>query len=371
MKVLIISAHPLYDNRISKHISTCLKYGVKVEYFNISVSDTKMFPYSGNPNVTLIHCHNAVSKTDPAGALKSFFKLYRYVSNSDADIVHVHDPSLLFIAKKANRSNKRVVFDKHERFEEIDCLNAKYGAWNEKHYKSTISAEVCVNDSLADYIYKLRKESPIIVPNYQLFSKYRQSDTKKHSDGIIRSAFIAQSLSAESTLDGKLLFDVLDIVFKNSSNFEFTIVGNSDYYKDRKQQLQDKYPGRFHDLGVIPYDKVVELNNLSDIGLLFYRDVPNAKRCSPNKLSEYLLSSQVIFSVGDFADSKAIENCDCIKLHKFGTQAETIANEILDLLNDIKRIETLQAESNRTGALFSWENYENRYYELYCSLLGK
>lgn len=36
MKILLLSIHPLIDNRINKHIGTLLKNGYCIEYINVS-----------------------------------------------------------------------------------------------------------------------------------------------------------------------------------------------------------------------------------------------------------------------------------------------------------------------------------------------
>lgn len=364
MKILVISIHNLFDNRINRHMTTLIKKGHIVEYFNISKSNKENFEYIDD--VKLTHINTDFSKNNLIAVIRALRVARKTISNSDSQIVHFHDPLLLSLSKFCKKRGKKVVFDKHESYETIKGLNGRISSLLERKYSRYIDGVVYVNTNQLKYLEYIGYKMKSMIPNYQLKSSY--SLPRNSLRNRIRFIYIG-SLSNE-TRNTSLMLNVMNRILEDNQNVEFILGGRIiddevkaiiDYMVLKRKNFEYK--------GVVKYSTVITDTINSDIGLYFAKDVPNNFMSSPNKIYEYLLSGLAIVSIGSFTDSQII-NQSCGRVFDYSVKEQDLIDYISLLINDRKLLKKLKIVSQELGNKYTWESVEDNYIIMYTDLLS-
>lgn len=360
MKILIISTHPLDDNRIKKHIRTLLSNGYEITYVNCS--ESKKADFVLTEKIELIHFNISYEKKNLIKVFFNYIKIRKLINKIDAEIIHVHDPIFISLFKKAKKRGMMTVFDKHERYETIRDFNARVATRLEYKNRKFIDGVAFVTKEQIEYLKSIGIENLKHIPNFQSKYDYPQKLLK---EDINRVKLIYMGDLSSQTRDIVLMLHVIKDLLKQKSNIE-VILGGQGLDKeshDIVNGLAELY-SNFIYYGYMKYDDVIKHTLDSDIGFYFTKDHPNNYNSSPNKIYEYLISGCILVGVGKFADHDLIHQ-QCGLIFDYNTRVDIIVTEIIKLIDDKNKMKDFKEKAKSLGESFTWESVESRYIDLY------
>lgn len=364
-KIVILSIHRLGDNRIEKHIRRLLVEGYHVKYVNASASNNEAVV--ADKGLQLVHIPIPYVKASGIRILKIYRKMIRELKEDTGDVVHIHDPQLLPLAKTASRLGYKVVYDRHERYEVIPVLTAKVGTFFEQSYAKWVDGIVYVNPTQAEYINRLFKCETVMIPNYQ--SEQLFVGNKKR--GLAKQIqFIYVGSLEESLRNILLMLRVMRRVLKEREQCGFVLGGTCNNDAVRKEiDVFSNETERFEYCGLIPYQEVVKKTRDSDVGLLFLKQCGNTEGASANKLYEYLLAGLVVIGMGNFMHSREVVEARAGIIFDYDTDEEEIVKQIIEIVDSYPLLKQLQKNAKELGKAFSWDEVADNYIALYDRLI--
>lgn len=365
MKVLVLSIHPLYDNRIKRHINTLISNEIDVTYINASHSSVSEFSLSSN--IKLIQINTKFTKKHILKMFLALYKMSQYIKKESFDVVHVHDPILLIFSKRIKKMRKKIIFDKHESFEKMNAHIAKVGTYFEKKYFSIIDGIVLVNPNQIEYIRTLGKKEYTVIPNYQsvrdlLRIQKMQNYPVNRNDNQIRIIYIGSLSNIDRDTLGMLI--IMEKILKKYSNVSFILGGeimDDNIYNNisRLKSLKN-----FSFLGKISHEEVLKETLEADIGLYFPRNLPNNNGSSPNKIFEYIMTNTSIVAIGNFMHYSEMD--DFIgKVFPYNTEHNIIAEFLIKLIETPSLVNKYKSNCDFLSKKYTWENVEMNYLFLY------
>lgn len=362
MKVAVVSIHPLNDNRIARHIKTLLSNEIEVEYVNVS-KGTK-FPL----DYVKVHSLEMTFNThDPISILKTWKYIKSALKKLSFDIIHVHD---LYLLPAVTGIGKPVVFDRHERFEIIDSVLAKMFSLYERNKIKKLDACVYTVDGEEKYLTQIGYKNMALIPNYQSQKAFEKLE--ENGNRNIRTLLYIGSLSNYDR-NIELTMEVFKNVLEREQNTKCILGGEicDEVIEMKVKELQERFPDRFSFLGFCKHEDVIALTLKADFGFLFFRDFPNTRYSSPNKLYEYMLGKTIFIGVGQFILEKEIVEEQAGYIYRYEVDAEVIASGIADLIHDPEKLERMKENAYTIGKRYTWESVEGRYAELYKKVLAE
>lgn len=359
MNVLVISCHPLQDNRISKMIESVKKSGNKITYINISTQQET--PLDWFEEIEVIKFYADFSKKYLLNDIIILNRIKKIIKRVRPDIVHVHDPYLIPLLKCSKKYGAKTVFDKHEAYEIIDGFAGKTGAICERLFHSYIDGIVYVSTSQESHINTIGYKAKAWIPNYQSEKAFNQVNCSEHD--TIR-LFYAGDLSDVSR-NTTVMLQLIESILKKYNNTECTIAGRTSDPRihDRIMDMENRL-SRFHYCNYMLYDDVIKNTKNSDIGLYLTKYDRNNIGSSPNKINEYLLAGIAIFSQGRFADWESI-NGVAGQVYGYDATIEELFDGLCYLIDNPCILSKMKNESAIIGKERTWESIENRYIQLY------
>lgn len=388
-KVVVLDAHALNDNRISKHIrSVSPSYPLLRLNFNF-YEDRAADPTNGSA----VRSFNVGILKNPylngmLFTLRNMFGYSRRISDllsrdflkdGDRAVFHVHDPYVLGLAHKLKRRfpGSSVVYDRHEYF---DIWRNRFGFSSpgllERIYGSCVDEIVFVSRRLDSLPEHLRNMKATVIPNYPEGDRFNEDDIKEKIDGFTTSGRIEfvyfGVLNLDFDRDMRMMFRLMDSLMGSNHNVCFTVAGRLDHRDVRPflDDLQERYGDRMRYLGEIPFDEVVHRTQRAHLGLFLLRADSSMwseeHPVSPNKIYEYLLSGTIPVI------RAALDDLDLIAPSSLvfgkGSTFEDIRDCLADLLHDGTRLRGMMAECRELGRRFSWETVSPGYLQCYARL---
>lgn len=361
MKILVVSYHNINDNRINKHLNTISRFAEHVHYVNISDSKRQNLTVRENCSVEQIPVN--VTKKNPFGIIWAFLKVRRIIRNSNANIIHIHDPLLIVLLPYAKSRKMTTVYDKHESYELYGGLHGRISNYLENTYHKKIDGVVYVNSNQELYLntFAYRKR---LIPNFQVKAQF-SSAVEKSSSPITLIYIGTLTESSRATL---LMLDMIEAILSTRSGVNCVIGGpvNDSRIDERLEALSNKFE-TFSYLGYVPYNELIELTCKSDIGLYFQKDRPNNIGSSPNKIFEYLLSGLAVVSIGRFEHWDKIDSV-AGRVFDFDPPLSDLVTFVQGLVDNPALLRKFKNGSKALGEQFTWESVEGRYRELYEEL---
>ena len=362
MKILVISSHPLQDNRISKMIKTVKKIGNEVIYINVSVKQNIAAGWFEGINVYPIKAE--FSKKYLLKDMRILLKISKYIKQEKPDIVHVHDPYFIPLFITAKKQGASTVFDKHEAYEVINDFAGKSGAWCEKAFHRYIDGVVYVSPMQEQYLRKFNYKSIKCIPNYQSKEAFSKAIDTAHK-GI--RLFYAGDLS-DFTRNTSLMLDLVSKILQEFPDVYCTMAGTAtDEQIVCKIAEMNKKIRNFHYVEYLLYDEVILETRKADIGLYLTKYDKNNIGSSPNKINEYLMAGVAIFAQGRFSDWDLIDG-RAGKVFDYDANIEEMYHELSNMIKNPNTIDVMKKRSKELGKLRTWESVENQYLELYSEL---
>lgn len=392
MDVIILDAHPVEDVRVERHITYLADQGVNVCRIHYNYLDDSAKPglfsqcgvkgfrinqflFQGKVRTLyfMSYCLRRKILTECRKALNALD-----IDPARSSVIHVHDPLLLPLAAMLVRKslpNSRVVYDRHEVYEEWLHFGIPISVIYEDLAKRWISGTVVVSEHHLGAVQRLFPESrTIVVPNFAasavyntdtINAKIHPTDQEEH----IRAVYIG-SLNNLVDRDVDLLLDIADAVIQAYDNVTFT-VGGTSLTEDSRVKINDfarKHNSRFQFLGYVPREKTIELTEKAHIG--FYLMKPDTKywvECSPNKIFEYLVCGTVPIVRANIDHADRLRDCSLIFDRM--DENEVIIQAVLDLLGDPEKLKQYMGNARELSLNYTWESVACRYIDLYSILL--
>ena len=393
MDVIVLDAHPVEDVRIARHINYLSDNGVNVCRIHYNYTDESAKPGIFSQNSVKGFRVNRLSLQGKARTLsfmgyclghKILAECRRALDALDIDpgrpsVLHVHDPLLLPLAAmlvKTSLQNSRVVYDRHEVYEEwLHFGRISIPVFYENRAKRRISGTAVVSEHHLETVRQLFPGSRVIaVPNYAASTAYDpeviDAKIRQVEPGTQIHAVYIGSLNNLADRDVDLLLEIADAAIRSYDNVTI-FVGGTSLDSDSKMRLDDlagKHNGRFRFLGYVLWEKSVDITEKAHIGFLLVR--PDAKywvKTSPNKIFEYLACGTVPIVRADIDHAEELKDCSLI----FDRTDEdgVIIAAVLDLLGDPEHLQQYKRSARELSSDYTWESVACRYIELYTALL--
>jgi glycosyltransferase involved in cell wall biosynthesis len=352
MKIYHISTvHKRYDIRIfKKECITLAHAGFDVSFV---VADGKGDEW--NAGVKIID-----AGFPGAGRKNRFFKgtklVQKIIQRDQPDILHFHDPELLFLARKMAKKHI-VIYDAHEDLPKqimskpyikpfLRKIIASLAGYVEKITAKKIYGVISVVDEIVKRFQKYQPNT-ILVANYPVINFEENIDYNLKNGGIVYAGGITRIRGVlEMTKVAKQIQEPIHIY----GHVE------SEQLQKEAESLSDSY---VHFYGSVNQDDLFDVLKKNSIGLILLHPVPNYINSSPNKLFEYMANGMAVIA-SNFPVWK-----DVVETYKCGIcvnplNIDEAVNAILYLKNN-PEITIEMGENGRKAVLehFNWE-FESR-----------
>lgn len=353
----ITSAHNRYDIRIFvKECKSLVKDGFDV---TLLVNDNL-------PNEIIEGVRIISTNINGSNRFKRFYNSYKNIYNMaieiNADIYHLHDPDLLFIASKLKSNGKQVIYDSHEDVPRqilskswipkiIRPLTAYVFEKFENNVVSKLDAIVVPTPHIENRFQKINK-SVYQICNFPLLSEFRMdvnSNEKKDyvcyvgglsvNRGILEIVQATKNLKIELVLCGKF----------SSKELENEILINDHV----------KY------MGYLDRDGIIKILSEAKLGFVTLFPTPNHINSYPIKMFEYMAAKLPIIA-SDFPLWKEIIESNSCGLCVNPNDVSEIEQAVKYIIaHPIKSIE--MGKSGRDAVLnkYNWSTQEIKLIAMY------
>ena len=358
MKVYHISTvHPRYDGRIKKEYVSLLEAGFDVSFV---VADGKGDELYAGVKI--------IDAGFPGEGRKNRFlkgpKLVRKIIQRDnPDVLHFHDPELLFLAQKMAKKHI-VIYDAHEDLPK-QILHKFYikpflripiafiAGYIEKRAAKKIHGVISVVDEIVER-YQKYQSNTILVANYPTINAKENINYELKNGSIVYAGGVNK------------VRGVVEMV-KVAKQIQMPI---HIYGKIEKEceSLSNSY-AKFY--GQIIQENLFDIFKKSSIGLIVLHPVPNYINSSPNKLFEYMAYGMAVIA-SDFPVWRNIVDTYKCGICVNPLNIDEIANAISYLKNSPETVIEM-GKNGRKAVLehFNWEIESRKLIELYQKIERK
>lgn len=394
INVIVLHTHPIEDGRIKRHIQYLLDKNITLFHIHVNLSEPSLrqgtFPYL---NKTAYRINLIGSRSTISNLLYIYPHLFRnsFFSNilqgletlnftpDFPTIIHVHDPTLLMVAKRLRKylSNEtKIVYDRHELFEKMhNQLGFGFYQVFEITSKKSVSGLVLVAEGHASSAKKLFPNAIMAtIPNYpsehdytnlQIQKKLEPSNLQKE----IQFVYVG-SLRTDLDRDIDLLLDIAETLLGRYNHTSFYIAGHcyDVILRERLFSLVHLYPERFHYLGFIERKKAIEITQEAHFGFFLIRpDSHYWVKCSPNKVFEYLKCGVIPIIRADVENADQFAEASLI--FSRNSSYDEIIEEIIKVIENPAKLVELIQNGQHLSTKFTWETVATRYLDLYGKLI--
>lgn len=393
VQVIVLDRHAPADARVDRHCGTLLRNDISTIRIRASRPEEKIHRdgrfFKENGVVELVPIKQLPSPLQLIAQQLMFLfpilmhTIYPFTNLIDMErdentILHVHDPELLGLAKllqKKHFSSAQIVYDRHEIFEKAGGLYGFVSTFFEKLNAHSVKGVVGISQIYDAGNKKIFPRALVTsVPNYPLFGEYDHSAIEKkisdfNEDSEILLSYIG-SLNQDYDRDIYLLLDILEMALKSNENVRVLVAGktSSKDLRVKFNELEERYGCRFQYPGYISREKTKEITERSHLGFFLLR--PESiywVKSSPNKFYEYLATGNVAVIR---ADIDVDITPGSVLMYDRWTKREEIIDAVISLLEQPEKLKNMMRSAHRQGNMYTYENVESRYLELYGSVFS-
>ncbi|GAB6192086.1 glycosyltransferase family 4 protein [Desulfocastanea catecholica] len=306
--------------------------------------------------------------------LFSPWRMYRFLSNAQADLIHFHDPELLPAGFLLKNGKRHVIYDSHEDFPRqvlskhwirpaVRKIISLFFEQFENFIAKRLDAVVCATPFIAKRFKQINSKS-IDINNYPLSKEFQPlSDLQEQS--FCRTICYIGAMTRERGISELIeAMDILqDVTLIMCGPFE------SQAYAD---ELKAMAGWRFVDYrGIVGRDEVAKIMSISMAGVVTYLPGPNHNDSQPNKMFEYMSAGLPLIASHFPLWREIVEENNC-GLCVDPSSPQEVASAVASLLSD----ELMCRRMGRAGReaiinKYNWENESSKLIDLYNRLLGK
>jgi hypothetical protein len=389
--VIILDIHPAADSRVNRHVAFLLYEGYPVYRIHINrfYPSLQEGPFSNhgemgyrinffdtkNSRKNSI-LYNIYALTILQKKVREALRVLDWKEESNS-IFHVHDPSLLLVAKKMTLicRTATIVYDRHEVYEHgkkhfgltFPCIERLYEVLS----KRVVRGVITVSEGYISACKGLFPHAVIkAVPNFPNSSDYntRIIDEKIKSfitDPQINMVYFG-SLDHHYDRDIALILKISDQILADYPRTNVYIGGRTGDQAliNDFAQLSKKYPGRFHFTGFLPRSEVIRITEKAHLGCCLLKpDTCYWVKISPNKVFEYLMCGTIPIIRADVDYADIFSKCSLI-FDRYASEAEVISS-IGSLIQQPERMLRMMKEALEVRKNFLYEIVAVRYIQLY------
>ncbi|MBN2579208.1 MAG: glycosyltransferase family 4 protein [Pirellulales bacterium] len=296
------------------------------------------------------------------------FRAFWLAMRNKAEVYHIHDPELLFIAIILRMFGRRVIYDSHEDYQEKlkskgwkgKCLSVVWRPW--EAFASFIMSHNIVADSQT--FHKFPKNKTTIITNYVPLRFANNASSTIHNGPFI--IIYVGSISYDRGI-GKAIEALNALPFPD---VEIHLAGaiSDTFLADEIS----KHPKVFYH-GHLPWLKINELLAQADIGIVLLQPISAYLYCPGEncvKLFEYMSMGLPVL-ISNFPKLKTfIESCGA-GLAVDPTDSTAIAKAIMRLHNDPELRRVMGENGKRTvREKYCWEREEPKLLDVYRTVLA-
>lgn len=272
------------------------------------------------------------------------------------------------LIKKIHRKTI-LYYDAHEYFTEVpEIINRKrvQNIWKkiERYCIPKVDYFYTVNQSIANLYNEKYGSLPKVVRNISSKKRIPKLEMKRTDIGLSDNDFLLILQGAGINID-RGAEEVVEAV-SAMQDVTLLIVGSGDVIPQLKKEVEKKKVKNIHFIGKQPYEKLIQITQLADVGLTMDKDTNINYRFSlPNKIFDYLHSGLPIIA-SDLPEVKKIilENeIGLITDHKI----ENIQKAILHLKDQPGYYQKLKNNCLKTSEILTWENESEVLSEIYLN----
>jgi len=359
----ITTVHSRYDDRIflKECVSLTKEYNVYLIVADGNGDETKN-------NVRIIDIGLRQSsrinraKIDAKKALAKALSL-------DIEIYHFHDPELLTIAKKLQKSGRKVIYDVHEDLPRqiygkpyLNCFVKPIMSKLIEFFEAKISRQldyiITATPFIAERFLKLNINT-IDIRNYPLLEENtKPSYFSDKKDEICYVGGISEYRGAYELIES---LKYSKIRLNLAGNFD-----DDDFEQKCKQSEGWKYVNYY---GFVSREEIANILNKSKIGIVTLHPLVNYLDSLPVKMFEYMLAGIPVIA-SDFPFWIDIVNNNKCGLNVNSLNAEEIAKAVTKLIiNDSKMIEMGSAGRKSVIEKYNWKIEEIKILNTYKDIL--
>ena len=183
--------------------------------------------------------------------------------------------------------NVPVIFDIYENFGKF--LVAKLPVTKQLYHWAIreSNAVTCLSSPFAKYITENFGSRTKVYPvefavRHDLFKPLDQLECRKSLDLPLNARLVGTTGSIKKRREVNLLFDAFNQLKSKYAELHLVFAGPRD------GSIPIPEGPRIHDLGILPFERVPELINAMDVGVVCYADDDYGKYCFPQKTREFM-----------------------------------------------------------------------------------
>ena len=361
----VTSVHPADDVRIFQR--ECLSLAKRYEVYLVAP----------NTDDCVRQGVHIVGVPLPQGRLKRLLCLNRVLHKAkevDADIYHLHDPELMSLGLKLKRQGKRVVFDSHEDVP-MQILTKEYlpkwsrgivkriYEWMERPRLRRYDALVTVTPTIVERLQRINSNC-VMVTNYPVYRDTPHVWQEREVKYVCFAGGVDERYMHEYIIESL-----------RYTRAHYLLAGKS-FFPSYMQRLQSmEMWNRVEYVGVLPPERVHEIYDKADIGLVLLDYSPNVGYRKGTlgvlKMFEYMMAGIPVVATDFELWKEIVEGNDCgicIDPH----DVHAIANAVNYLLDNPARAKQMGENGRRAVAeRFNWASQEENLRQLYDSLLTR
>ena len=301
-------------------------------------------------------------------------RVYRRAIEVDAAVYHLHDPELLDLGLRLKRHGKRVIFDSHEDVPGQLLTKEYLPVWSRKPISrfytimeqerlKRYDAVVTVTPSIAERLRRVN-ENCVMVTNFPVYADTPHQWKEREERYVCFAGGVDERYMHENIIESL-----------RYTRARYLLAGRCFMasYWQRLQSLEMWKKVEY--LGVLPPERVNEVYQRADVGLVLLDYSPNVGYHKGTlgvlKLFEYMMAGIPVVAT-DFELWKEIvegEDCGlCVNPH----DVQAIAKAVNYLLDNPDRAR-LMGENGRKAVRdkYNWATQEQALYGLYDSLVNR
>ena len=290
------------------------------------------------------------------GRKNRFFKgtklVQKIIQRDQPDVLHFHDPELLFLARKMAKKHI-VIYDAHEDLPK-QIMSKSYikpflrkpmaciAGYMERRTAKQIHGVISVVDEIVER-FKQYRSNTILLANYPIINAEETIHYELKNSAIVYAGAVAQIRGVvEMAKIAKQIQEPVHI---------YGPVKN-EVLEEECKILSDSF-AKFY--GKIDQEELFNILKKSSIGLIILHPVPNYINSSPNKLFEYMANGMAVVA-SDFPVWKEIINTYKCGICVNPLDVDEVANAISYLKNN-PDIAVEMGKNGRKAVLehFNWE----------------
>ena len=357
MKICHISTvHYTYDTRIYfKYIKSSLKKNISIDYITTFKGEKAL-----SDKVNFLYLED---KKGIWGRIKKNIQAYNYARKTKANIIHFHDPELIFICMALKVFHrKKIIYDIHELYHDAimhkENLNKFLRIFFSTSYRIIekvfirfFDLLVLAEDKYSDHYLKYNY---ILMRNYINSNEIIENIKKYNNINFINFVHLGSITKARG------IYEIVDFakLLRSHLNFKINMIGpfyNSKLESEIKFIIdKNKLNNYFNFHGIVHNENALQMIESSDFGLCFLHPIQNNKNSIVTKFFEYMSKSLPTIATNiplwnDFFESnKCGLNIDIFNL-------EDEVEKILLFLKDMDKINMLKKDMVCSVSKFTWD----------------